>query len=427
MSSQPVDRIHPVVDFAGRLSARLDELAGVPVWSMSPEEHREALRVIARDEAKLAALKLRVLVEADKSGSTDQHGAGTAADWLAGETRQVRREARSDLKLGKSLERYAAVSAAMDEGSVNLAQARVITGALDQLPTSGEFAVDATQLAEAERHLIGLAADHDAKRLRLLGARIFEVLAPELAEKFEGRKLEQEEARARRRTSFTMWEDDEGICHGRFAIPHLHGEMLRKMILAISSYGRPTSRPDAAGAGGIDPDLPTPVRHGLAFTQLIESTCATDLPKSGGCGATVVVTMTLEQLLAKLDSAGVCTLDTGGRISAAEGRRLACMAGIIPMVLGGKSQVLDVGRKRRLHSEAMRLAMGVRDGGCTAEGCETPPGMCHAHHDIPWSEGGSTNMATGRLLCPHHHRRIHDPNYEVTRLPGGKVSFHRRT
>ena len=137
--------------------------------------------------------------------------------------------------------------------------------------------------------------------------------------------------------------------------------------------------------------------------------------------------MTLDQLLADLDAAGVATLDTGGRISAAEARRLACRAGIIPMVLGGRSQVLDLGRKRRFHTEGMRLAMGVRDGGCTAEGCEAPPGLCHAHHDAAWSAGGHTNLDTGRLLCPHHHRRLHDPSYEVTRLPSGKVQFHRRT
>ena len=71
--------------------------------------------------------------------------------------------------------------------------------------------------------------------------------------------------------------------------------------------------------------------------------------------------------------------------------------------------------------------MGVRDGGCTAEGCETPPGLCHAHHNTPWSHGGSTSVDDGRLLCPHHHRRIHDPHYETRHLPGGKVSFHRRT
>ncbi len=162
-----------------------------------------------------------------------------------------------------------------------------------------------------------------------------------------------------------MWEDDEGTTHGRFRIPARHGQMLRKMILALTSPARSDALPS-----GIDPDLPTPVRDGIAFTQLIESITAEQLPKTGGCGATVVVTMTLDQLLADLDEAGVCTLDTGGRISAPEARRLACRAGIIPMVLGGKTQVLDVGRKCRFHTEPMRIAMGVRDGGCTTEGCE---------------------------------------------------------
>jgi hypothetical protein len=62
------------------------------------------------------------------------------------------------------------------------------------------------------------------------------------------------------------------------------------------------------------------------LTQLIEAIPADWLPTSGRCGATVVVTMTLEQLLADLDAAGVCTLDTGGHISAPEARRLACAA-----------------------------------------------------------------------------------------------------
>jgi hypothetical protein len=205
--------------------------------------------------------------------------------------------------------------------------------------------------------------------------------------------------------------------------------MLKKMIMAIASPARSTGeRTPADNTGsGIDPDLPTPVRHGIALTQLIETISAKDLPRTGGCGATVVITMTLEQLVADLDHAGVCTLDTGGHLSASEARRLACTAGIIPVVVGGPSQVLDVGRKRRLHSESMRIAMGVRDGGCSAVGCEAPPGHCHAHHDTPWSAGGPTNVTTGRLLCPHHHRRIHDPRFEVTRLPSGKVRFHRRT
>jgi len=207
----------------------------------------------------------------------------------------------------------------------------------------------------------------------------------------------------------------------------MHGEMLRKMLLAISSPAR-HAQPSQPGAGsGIEPELPSPVRHGIAFTQLLESASSKDLPTTGGCGATVVVTMTLDHLAARLDAAGVCSLDTGGRISVSEARRLACRAGIIPMVLGGRSQVLDVGRRSRCHTEPQRLAMAVRDGGCTAAHCETPLGLCHAHHDEPWSQGGGTSVENGRLLCPHHHRRVHDPGYETTHQADGTISFHRRT
>jgi hypothetical protein len=395
---------------------------------MRPEEKRAALVTLAQGRAQLDALALRLLADAERSAATVESGAGTAADWVAVETRQVRREARADLRLAQNLEQHEVHAAAMAAGRVNVAQSRAIVASLERLPRTGQFAVSAEQRADAETHLVELAAHHDAKALRILGRRVFEVIAPDLAEEFEGRALEREEAEALRRTTLTMWEDDEGTCHGRFRLPALHAQMLTKMILAISSPARAVGAGVAKGDAhcGIDPDLPTPVRHGIALTQLLESIQATDLPRTGGCGATVVVSMTLDQLMAKLDAAGVCTLDTGGRISATEARRLACSAGIIPMVLGCRGQVLDVGRKRRLHTEAMRVAMGVRDGGCTAVDCEVPPGLCHAHHDIPWSEGGGTDVKTGRLICPHHHRRIHDPRYRTKHLPSGKVSFHRR-
>jgi hypothetical protein len=421
MSSQPHEHPHPVLDLAIRLHARLESMADMPLSSMTAQEKRAALILLSQDAAQLDALRLRLLSEAEQSEATVDTGAATAADWLAIETRQVRREARSELRLAQKLDSHDVLANAMAHGDVNLPQARAIVTALDQLPTRGEFAISPEQRIAAEAHLVELAADHDAKQLRYLGRHLFEVIAPELADQIEGKQLEAEEARALQRTTLTMWEDDEGTTHGRFRIPALQGQMLEKMLLALTAPTRAVSQ----NSTGIDPDLPAPVRRGIAFTQILETVDAKDLPATGGCGATVVVTMTLEQLLADLDAAGVCALDTGGRISASEARRLACSAGIIPMVLGGKSQPLDVGRKRRLHTEAMRVAMGVRDGGCTAEHCQTPPGLCHAHHDHPWSRGGKTNVQTGHLLCPHHHRRLHDPGYLTTRLPDGKLRFHR--
>src|SRR6187200_826467 len=150
MTSQLADHSHPVVEFAHRLTARLAELAARPVWSMSEPEQREALRELAKADAQLAALRLRVLAEAERSGAGTERAACSAADWLAVETRQTRISARSDLKLATALETHPLVSAGLDSGEVNLEQARVIVRAVDRLPVSGEFAVDAEQREQAE-------------------------------------------------------------------------------------------------------------------------------------------------------------------------------------------------------------------------------------------------------------------------------------
>ncbi len=133
--------------------------------------------------------------------------------------------------------------------------------------------------------------------------------------------------------------------------------------------------------------------------------------------------MTLDSLLTGL---GAASIDTGQRISAGQARLLACEAGVIPAVLGSRSRVLDLGRRVRFHSDAQRLALSVQHAGCVAELCDRPPAWCEIHHRVPWSEGGATDL-TGVPLCARHHHHAHDPGYEVTYLPTGKVSFHRRT
>src|SRR4051812_31046229 len=139
MTSQPLNP-HPVVAFVHALTERLEKLTHTPVWSMTPEQQRESLRALATAEAQLSALRLRMLAEADRSGAGHERGAATVADWVAIETRQVRVAARSDLKLARALEQHPHLSAALDAGAANVAQARVIATAIDRLPTSGEFA-----------------------------------------------------------------------------------------------------------------------------------------------------------------------------------------------------------------------------------------------------------------------------------------------
>jgi hypothetical protein len=157
--------------------------------------------------------------------------------------------------------------------------------------------------------------------------------------------------------------------------------------------------------------------------DLIDRLPVDRLPKTGGMTASVVVTVDHQVLFGKLEQAGL--LDTGDRISPAAARRLACLHGILPAVMGGNSKVLDLGAKRRFHNRDQRLVFTIEQAGCTAQDCEMPASLCEAHHPLPWSQGGQTNR-DGIWLCPHHHRRAHDSRYDMTHLAGGKVSFHRR-
>jgi hypothetical protein len=120
------------------------------------------------------------------------------------------------------------------------------------------------------------------------------------------------------------------------------------------------------------------------------------------------------------------TLDDGTRISASEARRLACEAGVIPLVLGGDSQPLDVGRRRRPHTEHQRIVLAQRDGGCKAETCDRPPAWSECHHVRPWSAGGVTSVGNGEMFCSFHRHLMHDRCYDKSRLPSGRVRFRLR-
>ena len=416
-------RPHPIVGFAGRLHAVLDTLAEVPAWSMTRGEQRYALTELARAEGRLAELRLRVLAAADRSDLAADTAATSTTAWLAQATRQTRAAAHADVQLAQALDTgFGATRDALADGLVDVAQARVIVRAVQALPDS----VDAHDRGRAEKHLIDLAGQHDAKALRLLGRRVFEVLDPDAADEQEGRRLQAEEDAAARNTYLQVCDNGDGTHTGRFKIPTLHAAMLTKMLTGFTNprHQHSTNGQTRRERSG----LTRPELLGQAFCELLERYPADRLPKAGGTSATVTVLLDYDRLLSGL---GAAHLDTGQALSAALARRLACDAGLIPVVyakaLAGPSVILDVGRQTRLHTEPQRTALAVRDQGCTATGCDRPPGWCHAHHDTPWAAGGPTSIDNGRLLCPFHHRKAHSPNYDMTRHPNGQVSFHRRT
>ncbi len=394
---------HPIASAVAQIRTILTDLVEVPEWSMSDRELAATVTAVGQLRAQSTALELRLAHAAGTRSLGTEVGAADTGIWWANQTRQTRRAAKGRLKLAGVLDQHQTTQRAMASGAVAEDQAAVIVTAVDQLPV---------MQAEAETELVRLAAHHDAAELKVLAKRILETVAPEIAEAHEREALEREEERAAEACRFTISDDGHGQCHGRFTLPSAVGAMLKQAVLAINS---PQHRQHSG----------TPKGLGHAFSEYVTRYPIDRLPKAGGVDATVVVTMTLDQLEGRLDASGIATLDTGEPITAHLARKLACEAAIIPLVLGGDSEILDQGRNSRFHKIAQRIAIKVRDKHCTADGCDWPAALCHVHHNQPWSRGGKTTVADGRLLCPRHHSYAHSPKYEMKTIPNGRVIFSR--
>lgn len=243
--------------------------------------------------------------------------------------------------------------------------------------------------------------------------------------------------------------DDGSVAADLFKSTTLDGSALSGTRTALDA-GAPVAS-QLAGRNADWASLDWAQRRGRALTDLIEHLDTDKL--TGKVASTVIVTMTLEQALAAAKTAqlqadvkaaagtllemapssGAAATDTGTPISASAARRIACNAGILPAILGGSSQVLDLGRQERFFTDHQRTALATLYDTCAADDCDRPYAWSELHHQDPWSRGGLTDLDQALPLCGYHHRRIHDPGYlhEVRpdpHAPGAKtVHFRLRT
>jgi hypothetical protein len=424
----------PLLAAVADARAVLGRVADLQPLYLSVGEKERLLVESARLAAQVDELRLRCLAEA--GDVADKHGARDAGAWLAHATHLDPAAASADRRLAGALQDRPLLAAGMRAGGVNAAQARVIAAAVDDLPDR----LGADLRADAEARLVDYAGEFGPADLRRLGRRILDVLAPEIAEEEEAKRVEAEEAAARERASLKLRNLGDGRSRMSGVLPTSTVERLKGYLDAHTNPARRTS--DTSGTDDIDtgptedakpdlnPDLarsPFHRRRAWAFMDLLELLDPDRLPEHGGDATTVTVTISLDQLRTDLATAGLLTGEGEETISASEARRLACQARIIPVVLDGHARVLDLGRSARLFQPAQRVAIRLRDHVCRAAGCTIPARWCHLHHLDPWSSGGATDLDLAVTLCGHHHQRIHDHRYTHERLPNGDIRFHRRT
>ena len=116
-------------------------------------------------------------------------------------------------------------------------------------------------------------------------------------------------------------------------------------------------------------------------------------------------------------------LDEAGGIHVAPetARRVACDSATVTMRHGPGGEILDVGRRTRTISPALRRALASRDGQCRFPGCQNR--RCDSHHVQHWADGGATALDNLVLLCRRHHRSVHEEGFSVTLDASGDVRF----
>ncbi|WP_430499762.1 DUF222 domain-containing protein [Micromonospora trifolii] len=380
--------------------------ADAAAWALPEHELIAALDAAHRLEQRLAAVKLALVRELDGRCTPRAQGASCTAVWLRERLRLTVPAARRLIDLATALDAgNPGIRQALADGAISLDQVRVIADTVDAVNRSA----DAEAADKAVGVLVGWASQFDPTHLRKLGARILDHVAPDIADAAAQAALDAEARRATRDRHLTLSEQSDGRLRLTGTLDPETAGLFRAAIDPLTA----PSAPD-------DSRSPGQRRHD-ALAELCRLTLRTDeLPDSGSDCAQIVVTTDYDALTAKL---GTGTLDTGLQLTAETVRRLACDATILPTVLGGAGQVLDVGRQRRLISGPLRRALLLRDRGCAFPGCDRPPRWCHAHHIHHWADGGQTSLNNAVLLCGHHHRHLHHSDWTVRLAGDGHPEF----
>ena len=347
----------------------------------------------------------------------------SCAHWLSWRTGLAPGAAREHVRVARALGNLPKLSDAMRRGAVSYSKVRAVTRVAT--PETEQSLLDVAQsgtAAHVEQIVRGWRrVDRNAERT--------------------------EEKRRQERRSLRTWVDDDGmvVVQGRLT-PEV-GAALRRALEAACDKARPA----VVDSGGADAEAfdvalaeeqlaPTIAhRQADAIGVIAECALAGGLDRgSAGDRYQVVVHVDSGALADERDvPAGTpapgsamaaqsqTVLDEAGgiHVSAETARRLACDAAVVQMQHGPDGEILDVGRRTRTISPALRRALAARDGQCRFPGCGNR--RCDAHHVRHWADGGETALDNLVLLCRRHHRAVHEEGFRITLDAAGDVEFTR--
>lgn len=225
----------------------------------------------------------------------------------------------------------------------------------------------------------------------------------------------------RKSTHLKMWNDTDGMLHLRGAFDPVSGAVLQSRLQSILEATFHSGTGGAAVSGALDhhPWIEAnDHRRAHALVALVA-----DSSSSGDTRVRtdVVVHVDLHTLIHGLSASSTHRTAFGSDLPVATIRRMACDAGIIPVVLNGAGVPLDIGRIQRLASAGQRRALEARYTTCAMPGCDISYHHCQIHHIEYWENGGHTDLNNMVPLCSRHHHAAHEGRWKLALDPKSRV------
>ena len=347
----------------------------------------------------LEAERLRHLAEIDRRRLYERDGHLSAASWLAASHKVAWGIALEQVRVARAFEDMPDTRRALDAGDVSMSAVRLLATARDANP--GAFSRAEAQLVEAARL-------HSVADLQRVVAYWRERVERERA------CDDRDALRTRRRLYASV--SLGGMVRVDGDLDPETGETLLTALRAVLDTD--------ARSRDQDDDRTPAQRRADALGEI----CRQWLDHGGRpvvASERPHLTVTVDAGSLEGDAVGVSELDHTGPVRSDIVRRLACDASVMRMVMNGRSEPLDVGRRTQVVPPAIRRAVIARDRRCRFPGCERPHTWCDAHHVVHWADGGPTALPNLLLLCRRHHGIVHRPGGFGLELLDGRPVFRR--
>ena len=337
----------------------------------------------------LHVVLVRKLREIYHDDMTAELAGRSTKNWLVEELGLSVPEAGRLLRLARELHLHPPTAAAFHDKQISAAHANAILTALNTLPIGLRD--------EVEPHLI--------ERARFFPP---EEIAGFLDELLQGLGIDKTSDITRERRHNRRGVDIAETLHGNRSLSgNLSPEVGAKLQAALDAACPPK--------GPEDDRNPSQRRHD-ALGEIADFYLAQQQPSFTGAPRTVIVTIDLDTLQGRLRETWQHT--PHGPLAPDTLRRLACDAELIPIVLGGRSEVLDIGIADHEFTTAQRRAAYIRDrGACAFPHCRNK--VVELHHIHFRRHGGPTSLHNAAWLCAFHHWLAHEGGWTLQRLDTG--------